>query len=65
MFSQSYFTLPVLQNTLHHVFAWTFYHFTYLPLLEGYIVHIKNYDYDKYLSIDAWVKSGEKCDAKV
>ena len=58
MFVQFYFTLPVIYNILHPFFAWNFYHFAYLPILEGGIVRISNYDYDKYFSIDAWVKSG-------
>ena len=32
--------------------------------MEGDIVHITNYDYDKYFSIPAWGKSGVTCDAK-
>ena len=32
--------------------------FTFLPILEGDIVNISNYDHDKYLSISAWVKPG-------
>ena len=35
------------------IFAWKFYHFTCLSILEGYIVNITNYDYNKYLSISA------------
>ena len=64
-FDQSYFAPPVLHNILHHFFAWKFYHFTYLPILEGYIIKITNYYYDKYFSIDAWENLGVSCDAKV
>ena len=65
IFDQYYFSLPVLHNILHHFSAWTFYHFTYLPILERYILCITNYDYDKYFSIAAWIKSGATCDAKL
>ena len=41
------------------------FHFTFLPILEGDIVRISNYDYDKYFSIYAWGKSGGTCDIKV
>ena len=41
------------------------FHFTFLPILEGDIVRISNYDYDKYFSIYAWGKSGGTCDTKV
>ena len=51
MFDQSYFALPVHHNTLHYFFAYTFYHFTCLPILEGDIIRITNHDYDEYLSI--------------
>ena len=50
MFDHSYFVLPVLQNTLHHFFAWIFYHFTFLPIFGGDIIRIKT---------DACGKSGE------
>ena len=43
---------------MYPFFQWKFYHFAYLLILEGVIVRISNYDYDKYFSIDAWVKSG-------
>ena len=39
--------------------------FTYLTILEGYIIRITNYDYDTYFSISEWVKSGGSCDTKV
>ena len=39
----------------------TFFHFTYLNILEGNIVRI----YGKYFSIAAWGKSGGYCDNKV
>ena len=58
MFAQSYLALPVLNNILHHFFAWTFHHFTFSPILEDDIVRTINYDYDKYFSITAWGKSG-------
>ena len=64
MFSQYYFALPVNHNTLHHIFSCTFYHFTSLPILEGAMIRITNYEYDKYFSIYAWGKSGGPCDAK-
>ena len=64
MFAQSYFALPVLHNVLHHFFSWAFYHFTCLPILEGYIIIITNYEYDKYFSISTWGKSGASCDIK-
>ena len=39
--------------------------FTYLPILEGDIIIITNYDCDKHLSIATWGKSGRSYDAKV
>ena len=33
--------------------------------MEGYIVRITKYDYDKYYGIVAWVKSDGTCDAKL
>ena len=36
-----------------------------MPELEGDIVWITNYEFDKYFIIDAWVKSGGSCDVKV
>ena len=65
MFSQYYLALPVLHKISHHLFAWKFYHFTCFIILEGGIVQIANYDYDKYFSIYAWGKSGGSCGAKV
>ena len=65
MFYQSYFSLPVLHNILHHFFAWTFYNFTCFPINEGYILRITNYGYDKYFSISAHGKSGGSRDEKV
>ena len=41
------------------------YDFTYLPILEGDIIRITNYEYDKYSSISAWGKPGGSCDEKV
>ena len=64
MFAQLYFALPVNHNTLQHSFAWIFYRFTCLPILEGGIIRITFYDYDKYFSIAAWRKLGVSCDAK-
>ena len=67
IFAQSYLTLPVNHNSLHNYFAWTFYHFTCFPVLEGDIIRIANYDYDKYFSISTWGKPGEmiKCPSKI
>ena len=65
MFSQSYFALPLRNYIFHHFFAWTFYHFTCLPIMGVYISRITNHDYDKYFSIYEWGKSGGTCDAKV
>ena len=48
----------ILTNILHHFFAWNFYHSTRLPILEGYIIRITNYDYDKYFIIKSWGKPG-------
>ena len=64
MFAQSYYALPLYHKILY-IFSLTCYHFTCLPIPEVDIVWIKNYDYNKYFSIDAWVKSGGSCDAKV
>ena len=50
MFDKSYFELKVLHKIFHNLFAWTFYHFTCLPLLEGDIVRIINYNHDIYFS---------------
>ena len=65
MFAQYYFALPILHNVLHNCFYWKFYHFTCLPILEGDIEHITNFDYDKYLSIAACGKSGVSYDEEV
>ena len=65
MFVESYFSLPVLYNILHHFFALKFYHFNCLPILEGDIIRITNYDYDIYFSISVWGKSDGSCDAEV
>ena len=54
MFVQYNFALPVLHNILHHFFACKFYHFTCLTVLEGDMVWITNYDYNKYFSISEW-----------
>ena len=54
-----------MHNILNHFFACKFYHFTCSYILEGNIVHIINYEYDKYFSISAWGKSGVSCDSKV
>ena len=64
MFTQYYFALPVLHNILHHSFAWTFYHFTCLPIFEGDIISITNYYYEKYFSVAAWEKPGGSCGIK-
>ena len=64
MFAQSYFVLPVNHNTLDHFFAWTFYHFTCFHILEGAIIRITKYDYNKYFSITALAISGGSCDLK-
>ena len=58
MFVQSYCSLLVLYNILHGEFVWKFYHFTCLHIMEGGIVHNRNKDHDKYLSIYVWGKSG-------
>ena len=58
MFAQTYLKLPVLHRILHHLFAWKFYHFTCLAIMEGYIVKITEYEYDKYFSISEWKKPG-------
>ena len=65
MFAQSYFALPVNHNTLHHCFAWTFDHFTSLPILEGAIIRKSNYEYNKYFSIYTRRKSGVAYDRKI
>ena len=65
MFDQYYLALTVLHNILYNIFAWKFYHFTSLPILEGDIIGITNYDYDKYLSISTWGKPGGSCDKKL
>ena len=59
-----YFSLPANQNILHPIFAWKSHHFTCLPILEGDILRITNYDYDIFFSIAAWGKSGGSCDTK-
>ena len=60
--------LCLLNNILHFqyyttyciiFFAWKIHHFTYLFILEGYIIRITNYYYDGYFSITAWGKPGE------
>ena len=65
------FELCFLGITLHYqyyttylFFSCIFYHFTCLPILEGDIVRIANYDHDKRSSIHAWGKSAGSCDAK-
>ena len=59
-------TLNYQSNKTYCIFfAWAFYHFTCFTVLEGDIVRIRNYDYDKYFKIAAWGKSGGTCDAKV
>ena len=65
MFDQSHFILPMFHNISHHFFACKFYHFTCLPILEGYVISITSYEYDKYFSTGAWGKPGGSCDAKV
>ena len=65
MFAQYEFASTVLQNILHHFFAWEFCRFTCLPITKGCIVQITNHDYDKYFSISALEKSGGTCDPKV
>ena len=39
--------------------------FTCLPILEGDIISMTNYDYDKHFSISAGGEYGGLCDAKV
>ena len=53
MVDQYYFALTLVQNILNQFFAWTFYYFTCLNILEGDIIKITDYDYDKYFSISA------------
>ena len=65
MFALFYFALLVLHNIFNPFFAWMFYHLTCLPILEGDIICISNYYYEKYFSIYAWVNSGVPGDAKV
>ena len=65
IFYQSYFVLPVQHNILNHFFAWKFYYFTCLPIMEGDIVRISNYDYDKYFIIYEGGGSGVSCDVRV
>ena len=65
MFPQSYFALPVFQKYFTFFPPWASQNFTCLPILEGDIVQIKNYDYDKYFSISAWRKLGGTYDTKV
>ena len=65
MFSQSYFSLPVLHNILNHFLTRTFDQFTCLPILEVDINIIINYDNDTYFSISTWEKLGASCDAKL
>ena len=64
IFVQYYFSLPLLHNILHH-FYWKLHHLNCLPILEGDIIRITNYEYDQYFSIYAWWKLGVSCDAKV
>ena len=64
MFAQYYFTLLVLHNILHH-FTWGLYHFNCVPILEWYIIPIKNHDIIKYISISALEKAVGSCDAKM
>ena len=51
MFNESHLSLPELQNILYHFFAWTSFHLTCLPILEGAIISITNYDHDENFSI--------------
>ena len=49
--------LTVITSTAQHIvpfFAWKFYYFTCLSILEGYIVRNKTYDDDKCFSITSW-----------
>ena len=64
MLAMFYFVLPLLHNILYLFFAWTFYHFACLPILELDIVRISNYDHDKYFRIAACRKSGVPVDAR-
>ena len=45
--TKSYFSQPVNHNILHDFFAWTFYQFTCLPILEGDIIGITSHYYKK------------------
>ena len=62
MFDRYYFSLPVLHNILHDLFARTFHHFPCYPIMGGEIVRIEKYHHDKYFSIAAWGNSGGSFD---
>ena len=64
IFAQYYFALPVDHITLHYFFAWKFYYFACLPILEGDITRIANNDYDENFIISELGKSGGPCDVK-
>ena len=64
MFAQYYFYYQYY-TTYYIFFFMDILPFSCLPILEGDIVRIINYEYDKYFSIDAWRKSGGTCDTKV
>ena len=51
--------------TTYFIFLWVFCHFTCLYIMDGDILWIVNYGYDKYFSIAAWRESGGTCEAKV
>ena len=44
MFDKYCFSLPIFHKILHYLFAWIFYHFTCLDILEGYILFIPSYE---------------------
>ena len=64
MFAQYYFALTVNHNTLRFV-SWNFDPFICLSILEGGIIRITNYDYDKYFSFAARGKLDGLCDTKL
>ena len=51
-------TTSIKQHNIAYCFAWKFYFFTWFPILEGYIIEIKNYDCDKYFIIFALGEPG-------
>ena len=65
MLDQYYFCITSTTQHIASFFAWTFYHFPCLHILEGDMVRIKKYYCDKYYSIVEWGKSGGICSAKI